>query len=130
MRKVKFGDLDGGSHFFWGGSQFVKTLQYKGGNSVELGTKSGVWGCFFDDVIVEIEDVQPKQQRLPIELVIHDGAVTGWKMPDYVEITVKDYDCPDDYGHHFEDEDGEYQKLVIVNEIEQNIPWDNEVTDV
>ena len=55
-----------------------------------------------------------------IELTIHDGAVTGWKMPDYVTITVKDYDCPDDYGHHFEDEDGEkYQKLVIVNENDQ-----------
>lgn len=127
MKKIQFIDVPTGGHFFWGGTEFIKTLAYQRGNSVELGTENGVWGCFFDNVTVEIDDVQPKQQRLEIELAIHDGAVTGWKMPDYVEITVKDYDCPDDYGHLFEDEEGEsYQKLVIVNEIEQNIPWDQE----
>lgn len=62
MIKKTFGELVPGQSFSWGGTRFVKTLPYKAGNSVELNTTYAVWGAFFDDVMVETEDVatEPK----------------------------------------------------------------------
>lgn len=67
MIKKTFGELVPGQSFSWGGTRFVKTLPYKAGNSVELNTTYAVWGAFFDDVMVETEDVATEVERLNAE---------------------------------------------------------------
>lgn len=118
MTKSKFGELLPGTPFEFGGTQYVKIVPFKDlpYNSVELGTHERMWGTFFNDVIVEVEDehVAPKENRLTCEVYIHNGAIFDWNVPESVTLYIKDYDCPDDYEEVIEDKDGNpFQQIVI-----------------